>query len=224
MLLFSTAKLQKLYNQGEEHVSHDRHFLVDRISLSLVQGQAKYTLPDYVESIKRITYRGMKLDPLSNRNLRDSFQGATQQGEPFWYVYNNIGLNQIQLFPVPSQSLAAAVSGLWDTAIPTSFVIEFYRITDNATFVIPPYLKPQLLKSYVAMKCSSIDGAGLTLKMRQYYEQRWDAKEKDFEGWIDELMNKPRKLVISEIFSSNYFPGHPILPIDKFGIAVDEGY
>ena len=223
MPLFTTDQLQRFYEQGEDHVSHDRHFLVDRLSLALVQGQSQYTLPDYVESIKRVTYMGMKLDPLSNRNLRDSFQGATNQGEPFWYVYNNVGLNKIQLFPVPALSLAAATTGLWDSSIATSFIVEFYRITDNTTFVIPPYLKPQLLKSYVAKQCSSIDGAGMTLKMRQYYQQRWDKKEDEFGQWIDELMSKPRKLVISEIFSSNYFPGSPVLPIDKFGISVDEG-
>jgi hypothetical protein len=43
-------------------------------------------------------------------------------------------------------------------------------------------------------------------------------------GLIDELHAAPRKLFVSDVVSGNWFPGSPMLPIDKFGIGVETGY
>lgn len=223
MPLFNTSDLTRFWNQGENEISHERPFLVDRISLNIQTNVALYTLPDYVVSIKRITYLGKKLDPLPKRNQREVFQAATQAGNPFWYVYNNIGANLISLFPTPEQNLPT-VTNVWDTDIPNSCIVEFFRATDNNTFKIPSYLRRQLLKYYTAKRAYAIDGAGGNLKLVKYYTEKWMSKKMEFVEWLDFLHTKPRKFCVDEIVSSNYFPGEPVLPIDQFGTSVDEGY
>src|SRR6266478_5939486 len=106
MPIFDSTTLARFFHEGENVFSDSTPFLVDRLSLALVSGTSTYGLPDYVRSIKRVTIIGQKLDPLGRRNQRDVFQAATQTGKPFWYVFNNIGLNKISLFPIPSQTYA----------------------------------------------------------------------------------------------------------------------
>lgn len=223
MPLFSSAELLRHYNQGENIFSDEHPFLVDRLAITIVAGTSVYTLPDYVRSIKRITYLGKYLDPLTRRDQREAFQSATQRGRPFWYVFNNIGLNKIQLFPVPD-TLVAGVTNLWSVAsITTGVIVEFYRVTDNSTFVLPSWIKRQLLKQYVAAQCYRMDGRGNNLKLATYFEKRWALRKEEFSGLLEDVHSKPRKLCLTAISGSGWFPGRPLLPIDRFGISVDTG-
>lgn len=223
MPLFTSSDLSRFYSQGENEISSERPLFVDRYSPTIVNLTSNYTLPDYVLSIRRVTWLGWKLDPLPQRNFREVFQSAPQVSQPFWYIYNNVGQNQIQLFPTPNVDLAAG-SALWTTDIPNCVIVEFYRATDNATFVLPPYIKRQLLKAYVAKRAYGIDGPGSNVKLQAYFGKKWDQLKLEFYELLDDLYGKPRKLVMNEIVSSNYFPGEPVLPIGQFGVSVDEGY
>lgn len=214
----------RFFNQGEVDVSNECDFLLDRIALDIVSGTGVYTIPDYVRSISRITYLGKKLSPLPARDFRAAFQPGTQQGRPFWYVYNNTGQNKIQLFPCPNVSITAVTDGLWDTVIPTQVIVEYFRISDNTDFIMPSYARNFTLKKYVGMMLFSIEGPGQNLKMAKYFTQQWNQWKNEFIQLTQELHSAPRKLFVTDISSSNWFPGSPVLPIDKFGIGVDEGY
>lgn len=223
MPLFSTGDLTRFFNNGEQELAIEQPFLVDRLSVAITAETAVYTLPDYVLSIKRITWLGMKLDPLPRRNQRDVFQNANQVGRPFWYIYNNIGANLIQFFPNPGINVAAGTH-LWSTDIPTSVIVEFWRQTDNSTFVVPPYFRNQLLKRYTAYKARMLDGPGINMKMSKYFSDQWGYWKGAYFELLSDLYSKPRKYCVNEIVSSNYFPAAPVLPIGQFGIGVDEGY
>jgi hypothetical protein len=170
-----------------------------------------------------VTYLGQKLDPLTRRNQNEVFQAATQSGRPFWYVFNNIGTLTIKLFPTPGENLAPGTN-LWSTDIPTSCIIEGYRANDDSTFVIPAWKKRQFLKPYVNKRVAQVDGPTNDLKAVKYFDQRWMNAKAQFSQSLDILYGSARKLMVSEIVSSNYFPGEPVLPIDQFGTSVDEGY
>lgn len=223
MPLFNSSDLQRFFNQGENEISTDNPFLVDRLSIATTEGISTYQLPDYVGSIRRVTYLGQKCDPLNQRNLREVFQSATQQGRPFWYIFNNIGAVKIKLFPAPGDTIAQGTN-LWSTDIPKSVIVEFYRATDNVTFVLPDWIRRQILKYYVAFRSYSIDGPGCNLKMAAYNMGRWVQGKQYFADVLHFLFTNPRKFCISDIVSSNYYPGEPVLPIDQFGTSVDEGY
>lgn len=223
MPVFSNETILRFFDQGEIDLSRERPFIVDRLSLSIVANTSLYTLPDYVLSIRRITYLGQKLDPLPHRNWREVFQSATQKGKPFWYVYNNVGLNKIQLFPCPNDTIAE-VTNVWDTEILTGCIVEYYRVADNISYIIPSALRRQLLKIYVAAQCFAIEGAGQNVKMSKYFNAKWERRKEEFFSLLRELYDKPRKLIVNEIVSSNYFPAAPVLPIAQFGISIEEGY
>jgi len=182
-----------------------------------------FTLPDDVISIRRITWRGYKLDPLPQRNFREVFQNATQQGRPFWYVFNQVGQNLVQLFPTPNENLAAATTDLWGSAIGNCFMIEYYRAPDFINYTIPNYFRRRLLKSYVLRGCFNIEGQGQNRKASQYFKERWRMQKESYGLLMRSLHNKPRKLVVNGISSSYYFPGAPLLPINRFGTSVDAG-
>lgn len=227
MPLTQSPTIERFWDQGEQEISVECSFLVDRLSLALVAGQSTYILPDYVSSIRRVTHLGWKCDPLPQRNFREVFQSAMQKGKPYWYIYNNIGQNKVSLFPSPDQSLAV-VPQPWssDPVVGSSAgcVVEFYRVTDNQNFILPLWTRRQMLKQYVARRVFAQDGAQGSFKMRDYYIQKWNNFKAQFVEMVEFLYMEPRKLVINEIVSSNYFPGEPVLPINQFGVSVDEGY
>lgn len=219
----TNTDLERFYNDGENDFCTEKPFLVDRYSPSIVAGTSTYTLPEECLSIRRVTFLGQKLDPMTKRNEREVFQAATQEGTPFWYVFNNIGALKIDLFPRPEQSLAAGVN-IWSTDIISSCIFEYYRANNDTTFVIPDWKKRQLLKNYVAKRVAQVDGASYDSKAIKFYNQKWMVGKFQFASLLDELYGSARKLLISEVVSSNYFPGEPILPINQFGVSVDEGY
>ncbi len=222
MPLFSTADLTRFYNQGENEISTDIPFLVDRYTFATTSGVGTYTVPDYILSIRRVTWLGKKLEPLTARDQREVFQAATQSGTPYFYIFNNVGQNKLKLFPSPPT--VGAVSGnLWGNNLKNGLVIEFYRATDNSTFVIPSWIKRRLLKAYVAKRSYAIDGAGSNLKLVDYYTNKWDYQKTLFRELLNDLYSTPRKLVVNSLGNTNHFPGEPILPVDLFGISVDEG-
>lgn len=223
MPLFNSDTLNRVINQGEQNISVDKPFLVDRVSLSIVANTHTYTLSDYVTSIRRVTYLGIGLDPLPQRNHREVFQNAGQVGKPFWYIFDNLGQNKIRLFPTPPTTIAAGADP-WLANISDSVIVEFFRVSDNSTFVIPAYAKRQLLKQYAARQLYSLEGSGQNKKLSAYYDQKWQMFKKEFMDHLDYLHNRPRKFVVNEIVQSNYFPASPILPLGTFGIGVDDGY
>lgn len=224
MPVIDSATINRFFDEAEIECSVEKGFLVDRLSLALVGGQKQYILPDYVTSIRRMTYTGIGLDPLPRRNQRQVFQNSTQQGTPFWYIYNNIGQNTIQLFPCPEQSFAQVTGDLYLQAnILKGFVVEYTRVSDNVNFIVPPTLRRQLLKKYVAANAFMVDNKNLSMKVSQYFWQRWEDSKAEFYDIMETLYNQPRQLVINDFNTFNFFPGSPVLPINRFGISVAEG-
>ena len=215
--------LQRYHDQGEIEISQERPFLVDRASLSIVAGTGLYQIPDYVLSIRRVTYRGYALNPLTRRNEREVFQSANAQGSPFFYVFNNIGANIIKLFPIPSETISAYVGDMWSgAAISSSVIIEFYRSSDNSSFIIHPSLRRQLLKTYIASQYFLQDTQQQNISIAQYFSRRYEKKKSEYYSLLDELYSKSRRLMIHDFTTSNFYPGSPVLPL-RFGVGVDSG-
>ena len=223
MPVWSTTDINRFADTGEQSFVIDYPCIIDRLALDIVAGTSEYTLPDYCVDIRRITWQGIKLDPLPQRMFRDAFQGSgSQQGRPYWYIYNNIGKGVIKLFPAPAESIATTSTGLFTTAIETHCIVEFFRTSDYDTYIIPEYFCRRLLKAYVLRQCFSMENQGQNKKVSKYFDDKWSLFCKLYGELLGDLNNKPRKLVIG---SGTYqgFPGTPLLPIDRFGVSVYEG-
>ena len=224
-IVFDAETLTRLFSDAEIEFSVNYPCILDRLSLAITASTAEYTIPDYVHSIKRVTWKGTKVWPMPARTQRQAFQSATQTGKPFWYIFNNINQNKISLYPVPSETIAAGTGDLWGpTEISARFIVEFWRVADGITYTIPTYLRRRLLKLYVAKQAYALESKGQKLKNRDYFTKRWAVSMQAFSGLIDELQTKPRKLVVSGgLPASRTFPQSPLLPIDRYGISVETG-
>jgi|ERR1035437_714361 hypothetical protein len=222
-MLFSATTITRYSQEGENGFAVDYPCIIERYSPAVVSGTALVTLPDDVKSIRRVTWRGFKLDPLPHRNFREVFQSATQQGRPFWYVFNSVGQNVIQLFPAPNESLGAGSNLYNSDGILNSFIVEYFQVPDFVNAIIPTYFRRRLLKAYVLRGCFSIEGQGQNKASSKYFTDKWRMLKEKYGMLLGDLHNKPRKLVVNGISASYYFPGNPVLPIGRFGTSVDAG-
>lgn len=224
-LPFDSSTRIRLGNQGEDHFNIERPCIIDRISIALTLGQDIYTLPSYVNSIRRMTYLGWKIYPLPHRDLRASYLSGTQQSRPYWYIFNNIGQQQIKLFPIPSLSVTQVNTNLWGQPdIINGFIIEFFRQSDYAVNSIPAFMRDRIRDNYANYRSFAMEGQYQNMKASKYYKDKYESISNIYVEMLDDLNNKPRNLVATDSAQRpyGYVPPPPILPVDRYGISVDE--
>lgn len=221
--LYSSANITRFAQDAEDQFNQEYPCIIDRIGISIVSGTSTYTLDPSVTNIKRITYRGYKLDPLPQRDLRQYFMSGTQQGRPYWYIFNNVGQMKIQLFPVPQETIAAPVSGLWGSSISSTVIVEYYRTSNYTTKTIPTFIGRRLKKAYVLKRCFEIDSKGSNVKASKYWTARWDGLVEMYGQALEDLVGKPRNLVTSPSrHPFGFTPPLPINPVRYLNLSVDD--
>lgn len=222
MPIDTTSAIQRWWLTGEIELSQEIPFLFSRYEIPIVSGTATYTLPDIYLSIRRVTYLGKSLDPLPAAQKRDFFQGSSATGNPFWYIFDNIGQNKISLYPAPNQTIAAG-SDPWFSDIATKCIVEGSVVADDSTFTVPSYLRQQMIKKYVGYKMYSMEGPQQNLESARYFLSSWNKAKSEFAEWLQEIATKPRKLIINDPVSQQVLPAAPVLPISRYGISVEAG-
>jgi len=219
MMNISSEDLETLVNQGEQVISGEIDFLVDRFIIPVLAGTATYTLPDYVSNIKRVTFQGYKCDPMPQKYQSQIFQDSRQLGRPYWYVYDNIGMRKISLFPVPSYS-TNTIGDPWNgITIQKSCIVEFWRVSNGVEFTLPRYVRKQLLRYYLAQKTYQREGRGNKLVLWKYYTARWGIEKARFADFLDSVNTRPRGIVVPQGSYGRTIPHDPMLPIDRFGTS-----
>lgn len=220
--IFSSADILRFSQQAEDLFTSENDCIIDRYAINVVSGTAEYLLPDYVSSIRRVTYKGRKVYPVSHRNYIDSNISFIAQGAPTDYIFNNIGQGKIKFFPTPNENISAVQLNLFGSEIPNQLIVEFYRLSDYSVNSIPDFMKRRLLKAYVMKMCFSKEGKGQNLKAAKYWGMKWEMLKQIYGELLEELINSPRKLINgSTIEYNDRTPPPPRLPISKFGIGVD---
>jgi hypothetical protein len=123
---FSAALITRFQNEAEEIFAREFPCLIDRISLDIVSGTSIYTLPSYIIDIRKITWKGKRLAPLSHRRYRENFSPSSS-GTPEYYIHNNIGQSQIKFLPSPNETIVSSTSNLWGSNISSKVIVEYYR-------------------------------------------------------------------------------------------------
>lgn len=224
MSLFTPATIARFINEGEAAFDSAHNCIVERLSLNIVSGTKEYTLPDTVQNIRRVTWKGYKLDPLTSRANRDYYSNPLSQGKPFWYLFNNIEANKLQFYPIPNETIASTASNLWGSEILNRVIIEYYITPNGTTYTIPAYFRRRLVKPYVLKACFAIEGQGQNLKNSNYHSKKFEKLSKLYSDLLDEINNKSRKLVLGNSINNSYgYPRDPVWPIDRFGIGVRTG-
>lgn len=204
MSIWSNNTINRFAQEAENEIAVETKCIIDRMSLSIIAFTSTYSVPSYVISIKRVTWLGKKLEPLSRLSYlnypivnpagtlsggafdRLSFNNLAfntgsfvdtipTNSSPYAYFYSGFGENVIKIFPTPSISLAA-VTNVWGSDIPNGVVLEFNRYPDvtGTTFRIPPFIRRRSIKAYVLYKCFSQEGPGQDLKAAAYWKAKYD--------------------------------------------------
>lgn len=223
MAIFTSDQLNNYTLQAEQDFCDEYRCIIDRLALDIVIGTDLYVLPDNVIDIRRITYRGDKVYPISHRDMREYFQGNSPQSRPLNYIYNNVGQLTIKLFPAPAETIIAANEDLLlPTVIANQCIVEFYTAPNGIGYRLPEYLRRRLLKTYVLKQAFLSEGKGQNLKASVYWEKKWNMLKKMYGEQLNDQLNTPRRL-ISGGYHERQVLLPPILPYSKRGIGVDPG-
>jgi len=224
MPVWTAAQINRFTLQAEELFCLEYQCIVNRVALDIVSGTSLYTLPDDVSDIRRITYRGLKVVPFSDRNNRFYFEGMTSSGSPRFYIYNNQGQGAIKFFPTPNENITANQTNLFEpAAIAAQAIIEYYIVPDGIGFALPDYMRRRLLKAYVLSQCFGIEGKGQNLKAAAYWQKKWEYMSETYGNQVYELLTSARKSMVPAIETSHRLPPMAQLPTSMQSIGVDPG-
>lgn len=162
---WSDAELYDVMYQGCCEMAQEGLVIEQTYTTTSVASQQEYAYPTYAINIKRITYNGRKLVPITFREddiLTVLNQATTATGVPSSYaIWNKI----LYLRPIPSAS---------SLTIKVFTNIEPATITATSTLEIPTYAQMGLVNLIVAeMSAKNKNYEGST-----YYRQLWEADKK----------------------------------------------
>ena len=199
--LWTDSYLSALAVEGEEKVSLLVNCIVDRFALRPFMGVPNYTLPDFVIGIRRITWKGVKLEFLTPFQWRRMFpysgaystEGAFESsafashafqiagmfsdtahmGKPQFYGFQGANRESLSFFPTPNEEVEVTTGDLYNSdVIEQNVVVECYRLADEL-HTIPSFARRQLVKNYVMWKAFLKEGDSQNLKVAKYFEQRF---------------------------------------------------
>lgn len=218
MALFTSATLTRFTQEGVNEFATKRPYLVERQSVASVDGTKNYSLEAATLGIRRVTWKGIKIDPLPHRLMRDFEVNQTTKGIPLYYVFNNVNFPSISFFPIPNITIAAATVNMFGSAINTSIIIEAYMIP-TTTVQHPSFLHTRMDTAYTNLKRAEIQTKTKDKTARDYLRNRWDFMM----VWADDILTEietPSRIVDGgTVRRINQIPT-PRLP-STFGVGVD---
>ncbi len=144
--------------------------LIERVyTTSTVASQQEYSYPTSTISIKRITYEGKKLKPITMREddaITGLNQSTTSEGTPqYYYVWNET----IYLRPLPS-SVGTLKIYTYN---------EPQQLTTSSSLEIPTQFQMDLL-DYIVSEMAAKDS---NFTAAQYYANKWEQAKMNIKKW-----------------------------------------
>lgn len=238
--IWSSANLEDWAFQAEQDISIKAPCIVDRVALDIVSGQPLYEIPNNSIGIRRITWLGYKLYPITKIEVQDLYpnnsittgyfgvfssafsnaffvqaaNSGTTVGRPYHWAYSGYGWSKIQLYPTPNLTVGTTSVGLWDTAIPNRCIVEYYRLPDTSSQVyrVAPYIRRALIKDFVLAKAFQIEGIGQDLQASEWHNKRYEINLEIFKAVLAGVfVAKKRRLGLKDALTNN-IRGKALLP------------
>jgi len=201
MIVWTDSYLNQLLIEGEEEIVNRVDCIFHRFTLDITQGDSTYVLPSFVRRITRITWKGVKVEPISFSELRElspttlvpGFEAT--EGTPKYYSPHGGSYNEIRFYPTPGESIAADDEDIDGEEIPNQVIVSCYRTPDitDSLLRVPTYIGRRTTKAYALMKAFLKEGKGQDIEASNYYRAK-------FEYLIAQF-----KLVNSNIFLSKRY-------------------
>lgn len=197
-MLWSTDYLNRLVREAEIEIAKETKSIIVRESIRVSSGVYAYQLPERVNNIRKILYKGARLDPLDSREfyawvsrlttytdpafLPSAFSDAfhigarimgVPEGKPLNYFYNSFGENVVYFNPGINEDVAGFEDGLWDINIGNAVTVEYYGLPDGILVQVPHYIRRRIIKAYVLYKAFAKEGDGQNLNASKHFLGRY---------------------------------------------------
>lgn len=154
-------------------------------------GVSVITLPNYVRTLRRVTWRGRTLDAENWEELTmlgpaTVFLAANSTGnietslsKPLYYAMHPTNPYDIRFYPTPNESFTSSGEpNVYAPQVNTpSCIVDYYREPDTTntspTISIPAYILRRTQKAYVGWKAFASEGRGQDLRAASYYQMKW---------------------------------------------------
>lgn len=217
--IWTDSQISSWAQEAENQISIQLNLILDRIGLATSQGQSDFNLPSYINSIRRVTFQGFRLDPSSFSEVVTTISspGAViSSSRPLTYVYDGFGTNVIKLYPSVGVVTSAPTGDLFNAVgIQAGLVIEVWRTPDFTTCYnrVPDWFRRVITKAYVLQRALASEGPGQDLKGSAYFEEEFNELMKIL-GSVNSTVFLSRQRVMgdSEGFFKHNWRARPMLP------------
>jgi hypothetical protein len=190
--IWANSQLEQWSTDAIGQIAVDVNCIWARECLATTARVSVYTLPTYVRSLRRVTWRSRSLEPQSWEELQlltpttifvspnNTLNIESSQSRPLFYAMHPTNAYDIRLYPTPDESFT--ISGEPDPYSPTSnspsCIIEYWRKPDDTgtkpTVSLPPYIARRTQKAYVLWKAFAAEGKGQDFQASNYYQKRYE--------------------------------------------------
>jgi len=188
--MFEQTDIDYSYRIREGELVATENSLVARAILPITAGISHYQLPSDVLSLRRIIYKGKKLDYGGSSRSRYFYPFNTSNNEPKTYQYGGANVTVIHLLPTPNETLADAGEDPWNVAESKSkCVIEYYCALDSSDVNkrLPDSFRDLLLRYPVLIDTFSQDTRANSIKIANKFKER----EILFKPLYSQILQKP---------------------------------
>jgi len=175
-------------------IAVDLRCIWQRECVPTTRGISVLTLPPYVRTLQRVTWRGKSLEPQSWEELQmltpatvfldyppnTAANVESSVSRPLFYAMHPTNPYDIRFFPCPDESFS--VSGEPNPYSPQvntpSCIIDYWREPDttgaNPVISLPSYIERRTQKAYVMWKAFAAEGKGQDFQASEYYQKRYE--------------------------------------------------
>lgn len=184
MLIWSNSFLDQLKEDAGNQISTDINCIFNRSCFATTSGLSVYTLPQNLRQLLRITWRGLRVDPLNWDefvSLTPNTAFATEAdsvevsiSRPRFYTTHPTNLYDIRFYPTPNETF----TGIGDAFSPDNgpkCILAYYQKVDDSSELtsLPAYIDRRTRKAYVLWKAFMAEGAGQNLRASVYYRNKY---------------------------------------------------
>ena len=189
--IWTTQQIDQWKDDAWGQIAIDLNCIWQRECIATQRGVSVLRMPEYVRSVRRVTWRGRSLEPQSWEEMQiltpstvflslGSSANREIIGKPLFYALHPTNPYDFRLYPAPDESFT--ISGEPNPYAPQpnspSCIIDFWRepdtTNDNPLISLPPYIARRTIKAYVMWKAYAAEGKGQDFQASNFYQTKYN--------------------------------------------------
>lgn len=224
--IWTDAQIQQWINQAEVWIFDAINTYWTRFALNIQNGVGVYQMPGNIKGITRITYRGFKVDILTQKELALlSPVYRTQATRPRWASRQMDGTFALRLYPIPTENLPILDSGIdvfTDKNLLNECIVSAYMYAQetDAVFSLPDYFVFRAVKHFVRWKAYAAEGNAQDMDVAKYHKGKFENQVQLIQQANSRVYNNVNRQLADVAIQRPWKKFRPILP-PNFGTPVD---